>query len=771
MTKKTLILSFSALFVALAACGSVLAVRADGEETDETLVKLESGTQYEISNTSDEFIVRVAVTLRAGIRSVKPLLVDAAIGDMHDQTLAQSFNVGMENVQNGENRLPALIIAVKTKDLRQGKYRLLINFLPIDASSVISGNPQLGASPVARTGETVLEENPAASKNQFVTLELTLPAARLHSPATIIVEQTVFPFGDYIGSNSTLSLREMSGHQTRLTNLDIKQVEISGGAAVANNSTPLLDFVAPDAIAPSKVGKFPVTSAGDFPLGTTTGVALVTSPQLAEPLLVNFEVRSHRSLWWIPAIIIFGIGLGFAARIWAQRQIELYNARSKADDAIKTLRQEQQRHQDAVFRQKIQDIITTLETARNGRKAEAIVTAITKAETDSAIALQELDARRAQSIGQLENLSKLAAARRGLPQKIAPVFEIESVLNESRKLLASDDISETGRILDELTQRINDTFGEKLSDWIEESKSFLRGLESFSPLSWTASEIFSQTIGGLSSQLDAMMPTGNNLTPENMLTSVNEIHASRLKFRQLLLGTQSSIRETIDSYKKKFEQVEKPDESTLKELFEKLDAFSFKSANWTQTGSEIPPPSVQENIEDLKNAWRKALLNQLATNPETKTSVGNLLDQEDYRAATAATIKFLRENHTDTALGDENVLLESSLTRTEANAAFATGESEETNGTSPLIFTILRESTLPPIFDSFKPGSLSNYVIANLLRFAVAGIGIIAAGYVLFADKFVGTATDLLAVFAWAFALDVSVNTFLDSTKADKNKA
>lgn len=753
MIKKTLIPLLAAL-VLLLSCGSTF---AEPPET-ETFVKLESGTQYEISNASDKFVVRLPFTLQTGVKAVKPLLVDVAAGERHDQALAKLFTVAIDDADDA-NRTPALTISVDTKNLKQGKYKLLIVFQPVvDSASAVSNTRPL------------TEEMQATVKKQFVNLDLTLPAARLQAPATLIVEQTVYPWSAKISDNSSLLLRETSGHETRLTDLEVKQIEITkSGGGNADNSAPLVSFTSPAFIAPTKAERFPVALAGDFPLGNTPGTALVTSPQLAEPLLVNFEVRARRSAGYIIAVILLGLFFGFFVRIWAQRQIDLYNARSKAAEAIKTLRRELQRRPDAIFQRKIKEVLVLLESAKSGRNIETMATAIASADTESAAALRDLDAQRAAAVTQLEVFSKLAAGRRSLPQRIASVFEIENTLAQARELIALDNVGQARQMLDGLASQINASLRETSLNWIEESQSFLEGLSSLVSFQATVSDNFPNKINALSAKLEAVtVAEDDTATPENVAASFGALREARFGFRRLLLETQYLIANSVDLYRTQFAQVSVSDKVSLDEFFAKLDAFLLKFAEWIQPGYEIPPPSIQADVSNLKAVWREALLKQFSGESEAKVDVGSLLDEEKYREATAATIKFLRGNPAETLLGDM-LLGDASSATTGASQIDGMFFPAETTAPAPSIFNIFQERTLPPIFDFFESGSWFSYVIANLLRFIVAGIGIAAAGYVLFADKFVGTASDLLAIFVWAFGLDVSINAFLEAS-GGKNK-
>ncbi len=52
---------------------------------------------------------------------------------------------------------------------------------------------------------------------------------------------------------------------------------------------------------------------------------------------------------------------------------------------------------------------------------------------------------------------------------------------------------------------------------------------------------------------------------------------------------------------------------------------------------------------------------------------------------------------------------------------------------------------------------------AKAARTLIAAAGIVTVGYLLFAEKFTGTAQDMATVFVWGFTIDVSVDALVDA--------
>jgi hypothetical protein len=121
---------------------------------------------------------------------------------------------------------------------------------------------------------------------------------------------------------ATLKLAEL-GRAAKLTNLHIEQLD----RAVTNNAQIEAELTAKDAPAELAAGgRVAVTLEGKgFPIGTSTGQLVITADQLAEPVVVAYEVRSKRHTELIiPWFLVFGV---FG---WVVRHV-LKNAEARAE--------------------------------------------------------------------------------------------------------------------------------------------------------------------------------------------------------------------------------------------------------------------------------------------------------------------------------------------------------------------------------------------------------------------------------------------------------
>ena len=71
---------------------------------------------------------------------------------------------------------------------------------------------------------------------------------------------------------------------------------------------------------------------GDYPRGTVTGSVRLLAPQLAQPVLLNYEVRTKLHNSRVLLTIIVGLFQSFWIRASLQNRIALAQARTQADE-------------------------------------------------------------------------------------------------------------------------------------------------------------------------------------------------------------------------------------------------------------------------------------------------------------------------------------------------------------------------------------------------------------------------------------------------------
>jgi hypothetical protein len=726
-------------------------------------------TQYEIHNLADEVTVRLDLMLQPGVAGVEPKLADVALGKRHDQNLLHPFSVEMEKTDDTK-LIPTLLVKIKTRELEQGTYNLRIEVRP-----AVGAPGQPASTLPANARRLAQKSDPArAAKPQTLKVEIILPAATLQAPSPLVIEQ-VRPFLFNLDSPEpqNLDLAEASMKKLRLTNVNVRQTYIAGGESKATGER--VEFASVAEVTPTKTGSSEITLKGDFPLGTTKGSALITAPQLANPVPLGFEVRARRPRSAIITVIIFGLLAGFATRVWAKRRLELNEARLKAIDAAKTLEAELARRPDQPFNERLREPKERLRTAIQRATVAELNESIAAANVLLKEALADLDARRTTARADLQALKELAGNRAHLPPEVTDAFAVnERLVVEIGRLIEIDDVARAQAAVDDVVSHLGREIGEAVSTWRVNEGAFLEEvavLAAFLPSSTAAG--LGEDVASLNTKLDELPPIGEAARPEQVAKLSNSLREARMRIGELLLKIRGRLTISADTLSSQFEQVIDPFPERILRVVEMLTELRQSLVAWAdrpETGAQ----KLHATLVSIKALWRDALLAQIAgahakVVAETKTAVQALIDQDKYLDASLRVVQYLRDNPSgDQILGEgENVATAAMSPQAVVDDSLIALLSRGVAGDRTATHSV-HEKTIPPSLDQLRVNTLGEIFLDRAIPFVVAGLIILAIGYSLFADKFVGTFTDLLAVFVWAYGVDISVQAVMETGKSLK---
>jgi len=723
--KKTLTLLQTILIILL--FGNLPAAGQTG------LIKLDGGLKYEISNLSDEYALRIPITLESGVKTVKLSKIDVFLGDKHDLNIFEAFQVVLNGTTDENNAVPAITVTVKTTNLEQGTYKLLMLVEQTDP--------------------------PDASKKQNISLDLILPATKIQMLGALKFGQTNPFIGNLENSgNMTLSLLQTTARRTVLRDFTAVQATLNRAdnepTAAKVLFQPLANTTSPD------LKEMTISLDGVFPLGTTTGTALINSPQLSEPISVPFEIKVRRPEYYILITIIIGLIASFFVRTIAQKQIDLYKAREKATEAIETLQKEWNNRQDEVFRNRINDEITNIEQKKAGKDIAALTNVVTAANTAFSDALTELGTRRLQTQVLIENMNQLLIAAQSLPKEFAEILSIKSRLDAAKIDIGTDNVGAADEKLKSLISELHGKVKSVLPVWRPKMETFLSSLKNLSPFLASASieDNLNQNFTDLSSKIKAIAPAANP-TIENLESLTDTLSDIHLRIKELLISVELNLAYTITFLKAQFESTTSKNKVEVNEFFNKLTEFQKMPADWLSSPSE-KAEQVQQSVIEIETTWKKTMLALVAgADDDVITEVSNLLNARQYRQAAAKTIEFLRKpvESTPSSSGGAESAASSEFSFPGSTMALDNGTPVKINN-----FTVIKsESASAPSFEAFKAYSRWQYNLWRSLIILFASAGVIAIGYFLFVDKFVGTETDLLAIFVWAFGTDVSITSLI----------
>jgi hypothetical protein len=240
--------------------------------------------------------------------------------------------------------------------------------------------------------------------------------------------------------------------------------------------------------------------------------------------------------------------------------------------------------------------------------------------------------------------------------------------------------------------------------------------------------------------------------------------------KALVLRTADQVANSSNSLKASYDSLPSPPAPALiNQLFERSFELLKKFPHWTAHPKE-GTKELPEALGALKSQWREALIAQTNGMDEARNSLTDWLDEGNYNTAAFNLITYLREHPPkpgDTILGDTDTSLATSsapMPLSEGLVSFFNSFSSRAEDDVTMI-TSVHQHTLPPNLEALRARTWQELATAKALRFAIASLIILAIGYALFVDKFVGTFNDLMAIFVWAFGTNISVDTIMDSTK------
>jgi hypothetical protein len=194
-------------------------------------------------------------------------------------------------------------------------------------------------------------------KKQEVSFTLNRPAAKLEGPQILKL--------NIVGGEVTLSDPLVLKESGKLSNITGLQLQAPWFAGINSNS--VFDFVKMPKVnagQPAQVEYRPVTAVlGKFPLGKTSGKFEINAPELADPLLVDVEILRKESVWWLWGTIILGILSGVLLRHYLKDRKELEEKKIEGDELLLKIQGEISGIEDPEFNKEVRALMEPLNNA------------------------------------------------------------------------------------------------------------------------------------------------------------------------------------------------------------------------------------------------------------------------------------------------------------------------------------------------------------------------------------------------------------------------
>jgi len=597
------------------------------------------------------------------------------------------------------------------------------------------------------------QSDPGADR---LKLQITHPAPKIAAIPKLIIDQTYYFIGWSDATHPELTVNETS-KKSNVTKLTINRI---GNTTIGNKLIGgTLEFPSiPEKIAAGNKGKTDYRLANDFDLGTATGSLKLDAAEVLDPLgTVDFEVRSHVHWIYIGLTIALGLLCSYWLKVRLQQKLELDQARLDGQKLVERVSQEGINHLDNTFRRAYEPALRGLRQALAAEDPQAINASKTDLDTIWRSAIQSLAFRHQEVQVAFDKLRDVTNYDWSVPPSV--FTHVAAARDEQTPLpglIQHDDLDSARQQLNQILMNLGQGVRQAALLWQSGQTQVLEiFLGNPAGVSQAISAVLTKPAQELSTALSRVTPPVPVATPEQIQQVLSDIRVERISVVQFftwvknVMATELAKAEALitDAHLTNW------DSATFSILVKALDRFSMFLASMIEAPA---PPELSASLADVHNAWTSALQSQF---PSPRSAVQNALDSRDYIEATRAAIR--EKRGTATALGGLPV----------AGAPFSIPGFQPTTSTLEHTAVYAVHSHFQMILSPLPavPTSVTN---AQQLKrdkrtqTVVIGIVLIALGYGLQLNTFVGTFTDFSTLFFWAFGLDLT----LDALKTASRK-
>jgi hypothetical protein len=688
---------------------------------DSAAIDLPAGHIYEVLVDSDEAHLWIPLSVPDSVAGQlgPPAVVDVAFGNRHDVSLRQAFVPSIAHP--GDDQVRALGVDLKvvlTALSGPGTYDVQLRL------------PWGSASP---------------HPYEVIKTQVVVPPAQLRAVATVLLDATVGLLGGVTWDTQPLMLSEI-GWKSRISALTLRQL----GAPTAADGRPIAAGIGlaavPPPIPPGGAADLRLATQGDFPIGVTKGKSEVVSRELAAPVPLDFEVRSHRPQWFIVALIALGMALGYLTRVWLKLRVEL--GEKLVDRAVLRDRIEREfsTRPDKLYRDRVREILANLD-AVEATDVARLTQGILEAERKLKEATEEYGTRRSALQKEVDDLRQTLDTEWSLPGEVPTklVRWREEVVSVQTPLDEGDVAGAADRNAALKHSYLKDIRAE-VAQWrlrIEDGVAAIHD----APVEKADSEALGPAFDEVQTLLKAVPGSAIESSVQAILKAT---HDARTATQDLLGGVHRGVARLV------------------KAVRETLAAKGLRPSELDALVQQWSHPVVAEVEEELE--WcLGALPSARTTLTETLRARAPSESRQEFEDMLAEG-RFLDaakrvQNEEGPPLGDS----ESETTPFTAVDELAQGQARPGAVAGRIFVTRILQSAADgraattPTAATFRSLARTKFV-----RTFLAGLGIVAVGYLVFEAKFVGTAPELVAIFFWGFSADVTVDALVGAIAKEK---
>jgi hypothetical protein len=585
--------------------------------------------------------------------------------------------------------------------------------------------------------------------------QLLRPAAKLKSLEKLLVNQVWYlPWqpAALVGGSVVLSeVSDRSGVQaftiTRARNSTSGTEQVSGEVVLKNDKQATTGF----GISQGQSLPLGYSLEGEFPFGTTTGAVSISAPELSEPALMEFEVKSRLWSFYIVIFILAGIGTSFLLKVWVQGRIDLDEARLQGDSVLEWARRQISLNHDSNFQYAIKSPLHDLEEAIRNDGAADIKSAADNVKTNVTAELQKLTGRLETAKRQLDELSSVTSTRWNAPASMQQVLDdAETSLTAAQDELQNNDASAASTRMAEVHKRLAADLSSSAEEWRRDLLAYLKALSqaSFGISAATKSD-FAAALKAAEPQVGSVRSPGPQASAAELTKLLQDVYAARGCAVDLLCKLQHAVQKDFTDEDNLLAGRLK-DAQSWEKLRQAADEFNGRLPGQVDDPGQAFQ-TLPAELRALDDVWQAALCAQVDENG--RNQIKPFLEQQQYLQAAQK----IRELGAHPLLGPAAAAPVATAQPSVWSLLFQPGPAIAPSIVQTLLGRFLIEEPLASVRVRtsrrlFKEKFLQSMVIAVLLSLV---------GYGLYADNFVGSFKDFSLVFFWAFGLDLTTDTLL----------
>jgi hypothetical protein len=731
---------------------------ASAANCKDLLVKPASGTaQTMVWQPDNSYSARIGIELAKGVKFAsleRPVVFDVDLKDGQPNAAAGDFSAAFE--PGTETSGAALIVTMlpTAKDRSPGTYAVTLQI------------KKKGAAPPQSLDLKLLRPTPALALGPAVYLELRRPLSSdspTRKPGVLTVTETSGK-GGLIGIDVRAEPDPKSWAAGSTGTLCFREKEIPklapevdrappDPAASAPAKPPCRAVVAID-LAAYERRSLAVDSEGDFSPGSYSGKIDIRSAQLGTLSTVDFNLVSRRSQAWILVTVLLGVGLGWCARIFLQREQDAGQAKIAASLAMGKLASAYTEIEDPPTRAAIAEAIKTLEYSAR-YSAPADIAEAAKTALSTLVALQtSLKTVWDKLLDDVKQFTGLVTTPWELPNSVTVAFqELKTANADLANLVATKNATAAGGLLQALsTTSLPRTVCASIA-WRESLSEYVNVLKEARPALWSKDQ---QTLNDFAQAVEKSLPAERRPPASDIaaaskdLSATHNVHVNTTRLFSNLVDVLHEFPETAFSH--------------LGQSWDRTDPLCTAVEDATRLLVERLPRAESDFVgeirlvEPLVRAQRDAWLNLLTRGMPSKqaSQIRSLINGGNWEGALDEAAKSTADSGAVTT-GDVDTLVASDFA------------SPEMTTLQPFDFGAMPEAPvgkipgvdLGPVLqgtESERRRLRCTIMKAAAIQSAIVAIAFLAGAYGMNEDTWIGTWKEIASLFLLAFGVDLTAS-------------